>query len=110
GVVTILNQGSYLETEPSAAAKMVSADKLISVAQFSLTQNCSRPDATHIIGDPDMIMLNPIEFSIKKITLFSSDRIAIQERFINIVMKTESRASFRINGTVPNSTWQVFPS
>jgi gliding motility-associated-like protein len=110
GATVTLNKGRFIETEARSDAMMIKADKLISVAQYSLTQNCSSVNGTNLIGDPDMILLNPIEFSIKKITLFSSDKIAIVERFINVVIKTESISSFRINGAVPVERWQTFPA
>ena len=106
-----INKGQFYETSVLTEGTMVTADKLISVAQYSLTQTCSSINGTNLTGDPDMILLNPIEFSIKKITLFSSDQQAILEKYINVVIKTAAKGSFEVNGDVPaNGTWKVFPN
>ena len=111
GLVTTLNKGEFYESGLLIEGTIVTADKLISVAQYSLTQNCSSVTGTNLIGDPDMILLNPVEFSIKKITLFSSDQQAIQQKYINVVIKTDSRGSFKVNGASPaNGIWKTFPS
>ena len=111
GTIVMLNKGSFYETGTLTEGTMVTADKLISVAQYSLTQNCSSITGGNLVGDPDMILLNPVEFSITKITLFSSDQQAILEKYINVVIKTASKATFRVNGAVPaNGTWKTFPN
>ena len=58
-----------------------------------------------------MVMLNPVEFNIKSVTLFSSTLEAISERYINVCIKTTAAPSFKINGLAPaNGTWTVIPS
>lgn len=109
--VGVLNKGKYLEqvlTEPA----IVSANKLISVAEYSFTQNCSSTFGDPLLtGDPEMVLLNPIEFNIKNITVFSSDKNMISERYINVFMKTDKTSTFKINGQPPtNSSWQPMPS
>ncbi len=109
GVIVTLNKGQFYESTTLTEGTMITADKLISVAQYSLTQNCSSISGGNLIGDPDMILLNPVEFSIKKITLFSSDQQAIVEKYINVVIKTSAKATFKINGAaVTNGTWRTF--
>ncbi len=77
------------ETQPF----FISADKPISVSQYLLSQNCAGG-----IGDPDMIILNPIEQNISDITIFTSTRQAIQAQYVNVLIPTAGAASFRING------------
>jgi len=106
----VINKGDHLE-RTLVNPVVVSADKSISVAQYSLTQNCSSASGGSIIGDPEMVLLNPIEFNIKNITLFSSDRNSISEKYINVFMKTDKTSSFKINGLLPNNgVWQPMPS
>jgi gliding motility-associated-like protein len=107
GGVTVINKGEFIETRQRDDAIMVTADKLISVAQYSLTQSCSTIAGGNIIGDPDMVVLNPIEFNIKNITVFSSSNQAIQTKYINVFMKTDKSSTFRLNGAVPSASWQV---
>ena len=109
--IGIINKGEFLESvlvDPT----IVSSDKLISVAEYSYTQEFSSPIGTNFNnGDPEMVLLNPVEFNIKNITLFSSDKFRIVERYLNVFMKTDKSASFKINGLSPtNGIWQVMPS
>ncbi|MES2418633.1 MAG: gliding motility-associated C-terminal domain-containing protein [Bacteroidota bacterium] len=109
--IATLNKGQYYESGIVSAPGIVSADKLISVAQYSLTQACSGIGGGSLIGDPEMVLLNPIEFNIKNITVFSSSKQDIREKYINVFMKTEQSSTFRINGAPPTyEVWQTMPS
>ncbi len=103
--VTTLNKGQFFESPFLTAGAMVSADKLISVAQYSLTQACSSIYGTQILGDPEMVLLNPIEFNIKNVTVFSSSKNLIIEKYVNVFMKTAKTGTFRLNGTMPSVIW-----
>ena len=105
----ILNRGKFIERTLTAAT-IVSADKLISVAEYSYSQNCSSVNGTTLTGDPEMVILNPVEFNIKNITVFSSDKNLILERYVNVFMKTSKTSTFKINGAVPNAAWVPIPS
>ncbi len=88
------------------SSTFISADKPICVAQYAQTQACAGTGST--IGDPDMIILNPIEQNISDITIFTSNRQAITKPWINVLLKTSATGSFRINGAVPTTAWQNF--
>lgn len=107
GQTFTVNKGQYIQSEELTQSTLVTADKLISVAQYALTQKCSAASGGNIEGDPDMVILNPIEFNIKDITVFSSDKERINERFLNILIKYNQSASFKINGVKPNVVWQA---
>ncbi|WP_316794631.1 PKD domain-containing protein [Pedobacter frigoris] len=112
GNIITLDKGKYYEI-PSilTEAMYISANKKISVAQYSLTQDCSLAGGGRAYGDPEMVLLNPIEFNIKNITLFSSNDERILEKYINVLIKTSAAPSFTINGLPPpNGIWQVIPS
>lgn len=86
---------------------LISADKPISVAQYVQRNSCSGNGNTQ--GDPDMVMLNPIEQNISDISIFSSANQAITEQFVNVLTKTNSINSFRVNGSPINpfrGDWQ----
>ncbi|MGI4022542.1 MAG: PKD domain-containing protein [Janthinobacterium lividum] len=105
-VATLNAGGFYSSSTPLTQPASISADKPISVAQFALTASCAdRNTTTSSLGDPDMVILNPIEYSIKNITVYSSTREAITEQYINVLIKTASAASFRINGAAPTTTF-----
>ncbi|RZM26331.1 MAG: PKD domain-containing protein [Pedobacter sp.] len=111
GVVTAtLGKGEFYTTEEKIEGIFVSASKRVSVAQYSLTQKCSGIDGFLKHGDPEMVLLNPIEFNIKAVTMFSSTAEAIEERYINVIIKTKARNTFRINGALVQNGWKIFPS
>ncbi len=107
GNTVTLNRGSFFEIDNLKDGMFLSANKLISVAQYSMSQNCSSATSAAVLGDPEMVILNPIEFNIKDITVFSSKLQDISERYINVLMKTNQTASFKIDGVAPTSPWIV---
>jgi gliding motility-associated-like protein len=81
----------------------ITADKPISVAQYAQTSACSGTNN----GDPDMVLLNPIEQNIKDITVFASTQQNIDRQWINVLIPTSRASSFRINGAVPTTPFIV---
>ncbi|MEO6522137.1 MAG: PKD domain-containing protein [Mucilaginibacter sp.] len=82
---------------------VISSDKPIQVAQYSITQS-EKADGTHNktgdVGDPEMIYLNPIEQNIDHVTLYSTAKAAINPllNFINVVIPTPAASSFILDG------------
>lgn len=107
GQTSTINKGEFIESEQLTQSTFVTADKLISVAQYSLTQSCSSAAGRNLIGDPEMVMLNPVEFNIKAVTVFSSTLQDISERYINVLMLTRKTSTFKIDGIAPASPWVV---
>ncbi len=105
GITVVINKGKFYESPQLTSATIVKADKLISVAQYALTQSCSSTTGGNIQGDPDMVLLNPVEFSIKNITVFSANNFQILEKYVNIFMKTNKTSTFKLNGAVPAGVW-----
>ena len=101
----------FLNTTPNS----IEADKPISVAQYFTTQNCAGNGSPY---DPDMIVLNPVEQNIDKVTLVSSNLYAPQtnmphEHHIHVIMKNGGTgiSSFTFDGTaVPASSWLAHPN
>ncbi len=87
-------------------ATSITADKPICVAQYAPRQNCGGAN----FGDPDMVILNPIEQNIKDITIFSSSKESITRQWINVLIKTVAVPGFRINGNLPGGVWQNMTS
>ena len=97
-LVATLNAGQYYQTpNPTNEPTYISSTNSIAVAQYSLTQSCAGGG----FSDPDMVILNPIEYNIKNITVYSSNKEDITENYVNVLIKTNAAASFRINGAVP---------
>jgi len=82
------------------AAFAINSNKPVAVAQFSLTQ------AADIgVGDPDMVILNPVEQNINDVTVFLTPKNAITDQNINVVIKDEGISTFKINGQKPISVF-----
>jgi gliding motility-associated-like protein len=118
--VATLNEGEYypsaniylpLEANP----KFITSSKPVSVAQYAQSSACSGtpgPTPAAGYGDPDMVLLNPIEQNVNDITIFSSNRenIYSQSKFINVLIKNTATASFTINGVPTGASWQSLPA
>src|SRR4029079_8201068 len=68
------------------------------------------PGQSQLQGDPEMIILNPVEQSINDINIFSSNLQAIHTKFLCVYMKTNATSTFRINTTPPASSFVPMPS
>jgi gliding motility-associated-like protein len=105
-LIANLNAGQFYETpEPLTAAGMISSSKPVLVAQFSVSQQCSGL----IYSDPDMVLLNPVEYNIRDITVYSSSREVIVNKYLNILIKTSAAGTFRLNGQVPGGSFSALP-
>ncbi|WP_165953147.1 PKD domain-containing protein [Pedobacter changchengzhani] len=105
GSTQVINKGAFIESGQLTSSTYITADKLISVAQYSLTQACSSASGGSAEGDPEMVILNPIEFNISNVTVFSSNLENITAKYINVLIRANKTASFKINGTAPSTTW-----
>lgn len=90
----------------------IESDEPISVAQYFTTQGC---DGNSTPLDPDMIIINPIEQNLSKVTLVSSNLVATVNRqhHLQIIMPNSGSAisSFKLDGViVPSNSWTVHPS
>lgn len=93
----------------------ITSDKPICVAQYAQADACSGQTgpANQRVGDPDMVILNPIEQNISDITVFSSTRQNISRQYVNVLLQDAAISSFKIsrNGgplNPPAGTWQSF--
>jgi len=103
-VVATLASGEYYTTPaPLTQASDVEADHPVCVAQYALSQTCSGGNG---YSDPDMVILNPIEYQIKDITVYSSSRENISEQYLNVLISNTGAASFKINGAAPQQPFQ----
>jgi gliding motility-associated-like protein len=112
--VAILNAGEIYPNEYSPTPRILStpssitADKPICVTQYMQRNGCAGRLINSTLGDPDMVVLNPIEQNIRDINIFSSTNQAITKQVVNVLLKTNAIASFKINGVTPTGTWQTF--
>ena len=81
----------------------IESDIPIQVVQYPVTQGKSI-DCTPIsgdIGDPEMIFLNPLEQTLTKITMYSTQLNQILRHYINVVIPTSGVSSFKLDGVAP---------
>lgn len=93
---------------------LIESDQPISVTQYFTTQGCNGNPAPY---DPDMIVLNPVEQNIDKVTLVSSNLLAGQATYrhqhhIHVIMNNGGTgiSSFKLdNVPVAPSRWVTHP-
>ncbi|MBI1342814.1 MAG: PKD domain-containing protein [Terrimonas sp.] len=112
GPVITLNAGEfYPAASPNPApvntATYISASKPVSCVQYMMSSAAA--GAPNSLGDPDMIVLNPVEQNINDITIFSSTLQAISQRYLSVYMQTSAAPSFRINNVPPTSSFLPMP-
>jgi len=99
-------------------ANLVESDKPISVAQYFTTQGCDG-NPKNVPYDPDMIILNPVEQNIDKVTLVNSNLFAAataqfpHQHHIHVIMRNGGTgiSSFTLDAApVPASSWIVHPA
>ncbi|WP_317233058.1 MULTISPECIES: PKD domain-containing protein [Pontibacter] len=98
GAPVTINKGQFYDFQ-SEKASHITADKPILLAQYPRTQVCDG-----IVGDPEMIILNPVEQTLKDITLYSSPFYQITGHYINVLMRTADTGSFRLDGNAVTFT------
>jgi gliding motility-associated-like protein len=115
GVTSTINAGTFYETPPITSISVISANKPVTVTQYAITQYCAdsrNRGNNNFPSDPDMVIINPLEYSIKNVTMYSSTKLAITDQFLNVMIPIAGVASFKINGIsranlfspVPNNT------
>ncbi len=91
--VNTLSAGEFLFLRELDGINYISSENPISVAQFSRSQAC---DGT--VGDPFIILINPNEQVLKKITFYAPAIATIQNYNLSIVTKTTDVSTVRLDG------------
>lgn len=115
GVTTTLTNlinNSFYEYQ-TGVPTYIQTDKPSSVVQYFTTQACT-PGATD--GDPEMVVLNPVEQTINNITVFSAhenwvplNQSDVRKCYLNIIIPTGAKSSFKINGNSPVCNFVAIP-
>ncbi|HAN38405.1 MAG TPA: hypothetical protein DCQ29_05840 [Chitinophagaceae bacterium] len=118
---TIATAGGFYEIATNQPLS-IEANNPVSVVQYITSQSCKTgcgtggnvPSTCH--ADPEMIVLNPVEQTINNITVFSAHQnfvpqgqSAVTSCFLNIIIKTNAAASFRINNAPPSGNFVQIP-
>lgn len=86
------NKGKFYEFEGDST-HFISASQPVQVTQYTKSQGCDG-----VLSDADMVLINPVEQTLKDITLYSSPNYQISSHFINVTMKAQDTATFRLDG------------
>lgn len=110
--LTALIRNAYYEYQ-TGNPTYIQTDKPSSVVQYFTTQTCTPGAST---GDPEMVVLNPVEQTINNITLFSAHRnwvppsqSNVDRCFLNIIIPSNAVSSFKINGASPTASFISIP-
>ncbi|GAB4094008.1 PKD-like domain-containing protein [Flaviaesturariibacter terrae] len=81
--------------------QLIESDKPITVTQFLVAADCANAHGSHGIGDPEMIILSPVEQAINKTTVYSAGiktAGSTSGHYINVIIPQGGVASFRLDG------------
>lgn len=113
GITTTINAGTFYETLPINTVSVISANKPVTVTQYALTQYCAdsrNRGNNNFPSDPDMVIINPLEYSIKNVTMYSSTKLDITDQFLNVMIPNAGVASFKINGVDRSNQFSAVPN
>lgn len=107
-----LQNGRFYEfnTQGSNTAKIIASDKPICVFQYLISEHCD-----NVESDPEMIILNAVDQTLSDITVMSARNdltpptTNIVNHYLNIIFKTNTFGSLRIDNNPPQSTPIAIP-
>jgi len=100
----------------------ISADKPISVVEYITSTTCKTgcttgSTNTSCYADPEMVLLNPIEQTLKDVTFFSahknfvpSGQSQVELHYVNIIISDNFKNTLKIDGAAPIGTFITIPS
>jgi gliding motility-associated-like protein len=92
---------------------LIEGDKPISVTQFMVSQTCAQTFGSKGEGDPEMIILSPVNQAVKQATVYSPDGKTpsvgsnpgrYTGHYINVIIRQGGVASFRLDGAAVADT------
>lgn len=91
---TLVNNNYYVFE--SATADLIEADKPIEVMQFMTGGSCLGNGG---LGDPEMVVLSPVEQAIKRVGFFRNNKESIQVNYVTVVVPTAGLTSLKIDNS-----------
>jgi gliding motility-associated-like protein len=86
----------------SSLPQLIESDKPITVTQFIVAGGCANANGAKGNGDPEMIILSPVEQAINRTTVYSAGvknpAASYNGHYINVIIPTGGVASFRLDG------------
>ena len=103
-LVRTLDAGQFHFLERLQGVNYISSDRVISVAQFSRSQACD-----NTTGDPFVILINPNEQVLKKITFFTPSIATLRNFNLSIIAKTSDVSTVALDGNNIASYFRPVP-
>lgn len=115
-VLTGLVNNTYYEFT-STVANVITSDKPITLIQYMISQTCdtrnngSSLNNPNYPGDPEMIIVNPVEQTINDVTVVSArnnligNTTNISVHYFTLIMKSVATSSLRIDNALPVASW-----
>ncbi len=106
-----LVNGFYYHIETDTT-NLIESDKPVMVAQYIATNTCNgtglpQNPSTGANGDPEMVILSPVQQAINDVTVYSPSAYNIQSNYINVIVKNTGVSSFQLDGVNVSSLFQV---
>lgn len=102
-----LISGLYYQIETTAPI-LITSDKPVNVTQFIVAGQCNTSKGGKGDGDPEMIILSPVQQAINSATVYSAtikkSSPSANGHYINVVIKQGGIASFRLDGLTTADT------
>jgi gliding motility-associated-like protein len=98
--LTGLINNQYYEIQGSSP-NIIESDKPINVTQFIVAGGCANQNGSKGNGDPEMIILSPLQQAINKTTVYSAGiknpSASYNGHYINVIIKRAGVASFKLD-------------
>lgn len=85
---------------------LILTNKPVGICQFGQSENCDKVNGGSDT-DPMMMWVPPIEQSLKNLSFVCENAQTINKFFLNVIVKTSTRSSFKIDGNAPTATWKL---
>ncbi|MBE9583026.1 PKD domain-containing protein [Mucilaginibacter sp. JRF] len=99
---------NYIEFN-STVPNTIKADKPIQVAQYavSMTQTLNCLKSNEQYGDPEMVLLNPLEQTVSNVTFESTPLQEIRVHYVNVVIKTADVPTVKVAKNIKTEFFEV---
>ena len=109
-IVTNLVQNAY-SIETDTLLNIVS-NKPVMVAQFCVANKCNGTGipthpSTGDIGDPEMVILSPVQQAINDVTVYSTNNFNILHNYVNVIIPTAGVANFLFDGANASASFST---
>ena len=99
--LTGLINNLYYQIEGSTP-NLIESDKPISVTQFLVAGDCNNSKGFAGAGDPEMIILSPVQQAINNVTVYSANikksTASVNGHYINVIIRKAGIATFKLDG------------